>query len=109
MTDHILLRLAAIIKARRASDAGKSYTKELLEAGIEKCARKLGEESLETVFAALGNDDRQLRREAADLLYHLLVLLECRRIPFVDVLAELETRMGTSGLSEKAARTQKPQ
>ena len=68
------------------------------------CARKLGEEATETVIAALGPDTGALRREAADLVYHLLVLLECREVAWQDVLAELESRLGTSGLAEKAAR-----
>jgi phosphoribosyl-ATP pyrophosphohydrolase len=109
MSDLVLLRLAATIKARRGEDAGKSYTKELLDAGTERCARKLGEEAVETLIAALGTDRRALTREAADLLYHLLVLLESRRVPLTDVMAELESRMGTSGLAEKAARETKPQ
>src|SRR5262245_4306793 len=104
MTDTVLPRLAAIIASRRQEQAGKSYTKELLDGGAEKCARKLGEEAVETVIAALGSDSAALKREAADLLYHLLVLLEVRRVPLSDVLAELEGRIGTSGLAEKAAR-----
>jgi phosphoribosyl-ATP pyrophosphohydrolase len=104
MTETVLPRLAAIIASRRQEAAGKSYTKELLEGGAEKCARKLGEEAVETVIAALGSDAAALKREAADLLYHLLVLLEVRRVPLADVLAELEGRIGTSGLAEKAAR-----
>jgi phosphoribosyl-ATP pyrophosphohydrolase len=104
MTETVLPRLAAIIASRRQESAGKSYTKELLDAGAEKCARKLGEEAVETVIAALGTDTGALKREAADLLYHLLVLLEVRRVPLNDVLAELEGRIGTSGLVEKAAR-----
>ena len=104
MTDTVLPRLAAIIAARRAEPSGKSYTKELLDGGAEKCAKKLGEEAVETVIAALGSDTAELKREAADLLYHLLVLLEVRRVPLADVLAELDRRVGTSGLAEKAAR-----
>ena len=104
MTDTVLPRLAAIIAARRTEASGKSYTKELLDGGPEKCAKKLGEEAVETVIAALGSDTTELKREAADLLYHLLVLLEVRRVPFADVLAELDRRVGTSGLAEKAAR-----
>ena len=67
-------------------------------------ARKLGEEATETVIAALGQDKTALTREAADLVYHLLVLLESRQLAWSDVLAELESRMGTSGLAEKASR-----
>jgi phosphoribosyl-ATP pyrophosphohydrolase len=104
MTDDVLQRLAAVIRSRREERASQSYTRQLLEAGPERCARKLGEEATETVIAALGSDPRALTREAADLVYHLLVLLECRRVPWSDVLAELEARTGTSGLSEKASR-----
>jgi phosphoribosyl-ATP pyrophosphohydrolase len=104
MTDDVLQRLAAVIHSRRGEGAGKSYTRELLDAGPEHCARKLGEEATETVIAALGSDKIALAREAADLVYHLLVLLESRHTPWSDVLEELEQRMGTSGLAEKAAR-----
>lgn len=99
----VLDRLAATIEARKGADAGKSYTAQLL-ADPARAAKKLGEEAVETVIAAMGQDGRALTREAADLLYHLLVLLEVRRVPLTDVLAELESRMGTSGLAEKAAR-----
>jgi phosphoribosyl-ATP pyrophosphohydrolase len=105
MSDDVLQRLAAIIEARRSDKASKSYTKELLDAGPERCAKKLGEEATEMIIAALGTDKRAMEREAADLLYHLLVLLASRRIPYAGVVAELNSRMGTSGLAEKAART----
>jgi phosphoribosyl-ATP pyrophosphohydrolase len=104
MTDDVLQRLAALIHSRRDESAAKSYTRELLDAGPERCARKLGEEATETVIAALGPDKAALTREAADLVYHLLVLLESRQLAWSDVLAELEARMGTSGLAEKAGR-----
>ncbi|KAB2920130.1 MAG: phosphoribosyl-ATP diphosphatase [Hyphomicrobiaceae bacterium] len=109
MTNDVLQRLAAMIHARRNDSASKSYTKELLDGGAERCAKKLGEEATETVIAALGTDARALTREAADLVYHLLVLLEVRHVTLDEVLAELESRMGTSGLAEKAARQAKPQ
>jgi phosphoribosyl-ATP pyrophosphohydrolase len=104
MSDDVLRRLAALIHSRRGEDAAKSYTSELLQAGTERCAKKLGEEATETVIAALGSDTIALKREAADLVYHLLVLLESRELALDDVLAELEQRMGTSGHAEKAAR-----
>jgi phosphoribosyl-ATP pyrophosphohydrolase len=104
MSDDTLQRLAATIHARRGEAASKSYTRELLDAGPAHCARKLGEEATETIIAALTQDGRALTREAADLLYHLLVLLESRQVPLGDVLAELTARMGTSGIAEKAAR-----
>jgi phosphoribosyl-ATP pyrophosphohydrolase len=109
MTDAVLQRLAATVHARRSETASKSYTRELLDAGPAHCAKKLGEEATETVIAALSQDARALTREAADLLYHLLVLLESRNVPLRDVMAELESRMGTSGLAEKAARGKPPQ
>ena len=104
MTEDVLQRLATVIRSRRDDSASTSYTRELLDAGPERCARKLGEEATETVIAALGCDKTALTREAADLVYHLLVLLESRHTPWSDVLEELEQRMGTSGLAEKAAR-----
>jgi phosphoribosyl-ATP pyrophosphohydrolase len=104
MPEDVLQQLAALIQSRRGRDAAKSYTKELLDAGVERCAKKLGEEAVETVIAGLGSDAGALKREAADLLYHLLVLLEVRRVPLNDVMAELRSRMGTSGLAEKASR-----
>ena len=109
MTEDVLQRLAALISARRAESASKSYTRELLDGGPERCAKKLGEEATETIIAALGQDNRALTREAADLVYHQLVLLESKRVPLSDILAELETRMGISGFAEKAAREKKPQ
>src|SRR5262245_53020237 len=104
MTDDVLQRLAALIRSRRAESAANSYTRQLIDAGPERCAKKLGEEATETVIAALGADTGALTREAADLLYHLLVLLECRQVPWQDVLAELEPRRRTSRHAEKAAR-----
>lgn len=104
MTDDVLQRLAALIRSRRDDSATKSYTKELLDGGPERCAKKLGEEATETVIAALVSDKTALARESADLVYHLLVLLESRQLAWSDVLEELEQRMGTSGLAEKAAR-----
>jgi len=104
MTQDILHQLAALIGSRRQDSAAKSYTKELLDGGPERCAKKLGEEAVETIIAALGPDRQALTREAADLVYHLLVLLESREVDLDAVLEELESRMGTSGLAEKAAR-----
>ena len=107
MTDDVLQRLAAVIRSRRDESAASSYTRQLLDAGTERCAKKLGEEATETVIAALGTDASALTREAADLVYHLLVLLECRQVPWQDVIAELQSRTGTSGLAEKASRSVK--
>jgi phosphoribosyl-ATP pyrophosphohydrolase len=99
-----LARLAAAIKTRRSDAAEKSYTKQLLDAGPERCAKKFGEEAVEAVLAAVDPDPAHLKAEAADTLYHLLVLLESRGIALADVLAVLDGRMGTSGLDEKASR-----
>lgn len=107
MDDTVLERLAATIKARRTESAAKSYTRQLLDAGPERCARKLGEEAIETVIAGLGQDDQALKAESADLIYHLMVLLESRGVALSEVLGLLESRMGVSGLEEKAARASK--
>ena len=105
MSEDILKNLAATIKARRNASGDQSYTRQLLDAGPEKCAKKLGEEATETIIAALVQTDNDLTNEAADLLYHLLVLLESRMVDFDDVLTKLEQRQGTSGLQEKASRS----
>ena len=104
MNEDVLFRLAETIKARRSEAADKSYTRQLLDAGPERCAKKLGEEAVELVIAGVSQSDQALRAEAADLLYHLLVLLEARDVALSDVLAVLESRTGQSGLAEKAAR-----
>ena len=101
---HTLSQLSALIRSRRADSAEKSYTAQLLNAGPERCAKKFGEEAVETVIAALGSDASALMSEAADTLYHLLVLLESRHVAFDDVLRVLAGRMGTSGIEEKASR-----
>lgn len=104
MTDDVLRDLAATVRARRTESADKSYTRKLLDGGPERCAKKLGEEAVEVVIAGVSQDDAALKGEAADLLFHLLVLLEARGIALDDVLAVLSGRMGTSGLVEKASR-----
>jgi phosphoribosyl-ATP pyrophosphohydrolase len=105
MTDFSLNDLAAIIAARAtAGDAGASYTAKLIADGVERCARKFGEEAVEAVVAAIGEDEAALTAEAADVLYHLLVLLRARNVPLDAVMAELEKRTRQSGLSEKAGR-----
>ncbi|MEE9359836.1 MAG: phosphoribosyl-ATP diphosphatase [Hyphomicrobium sp.] len=108
MSNDILERLAATIRARRTAAAtGSSYTRQLLDAGPAGCAKKLGEEAIETVIAATSESEDKLKEEAADLLYHLLVLLESRSVSLEDVLSVLERRSGTSGLEEKSSRTQR--
>ncbi len=104
MVDDVLRELGATVSARRCESAEKSYTRKLLDGGPELCAKKLGEEAVELVIAAVGQDDAALKAEAADLLFHLVVLLESRGIPLDDVLSVLAGRMGTSGLVEKASR-----
>ena len=104
MSADTLSRLAETIGARRAADAGQSYTRQLLDAGAEKCARKFGEEAIEAVIAGVSGDAGQLTAEAADVLFHLLVLLEARGIAFAEVTRTLEARMQMSGLEEKARR-----
>ncbi len=96
--------LAALIKSRRAEDASTSYTKSLFDAGPPRIAKKFGEEAVEAVIAAMEGDRKALTSEAADVLYHLLVLLEARDIPLSDVVAELGRRTAQSGLAEKASR-----
>lgn len=108
MSNDILERLAATIRARRTATAtGSSYTRQLLDAGPAGCAKKFGEEAIETVIAATSESEDKLKEEVADLLYHLLVLLESRSVSLKDVLSVLERRSGTSGLEEKSSRTQR--
>jgi len=107
MSNDVLERLAATIRARRSAAAtGSSYTRQLLDAGPAGCAKKLGEEAIETIIAGASESDDKLKQEAADLLYHLLVLLESRGVSLEDVLGVLEQRSGKSGLEEKAGRPQ---
>lgn len=96
--------LAATIDARAASGGDASYTRKLLDKGAEHCAKKLGEEAVETVIAAIENDREHLIAESADLIYHLLVLLKSRGVSLKDVEAALGQRTSMSGLDEKAAR-----
>ena len=96
--------LAATIDARAASGGEASYTRKLLYKGAEHCAKKLGEEAVETVIAAVASDRSHLIAESADLLYHLLVLLKARGIALDEVEAALAQRTSMSGLEEKASR-----
>jgi phosphoribosyl-ATP pyrophosphohydrolase len=96
--------LAATIALRSQTSGEKSYTRALLDKGPRGAAKKFGEEAVELIIAAVGQDDAAVRAEAADVLYHLLVLLKAREVPLGDVLAELERRTVRSGLEEKAAR-----
>jgi phosphoribosyl-ATP pyrophosphohydrolase len=99
-----LTRLAATIATRKGADPESSWTAKLLAQGPEKCAEKFGEEAVEAIIEAVKGDKAKLKAEAADVLYHLLVMLAARDVTLDDVLAELEKRAGTSGLAEKAAR-----
>jgi phosphoribosyl-ATP pyrophosphohydrolase len=96
--------LAATIDARAASGGEASYTKKLLDKGAEHCAKKLGEEAVETVIAAVENNRSRLIAESADLIYHLLVLLKARGLTLADVESALGQRTSMSGLEEKASR-----
>jgi phosphoribosyl-ATP pyrophosphohydrolase len=96
--------LAAIIDTRAATGGDASYTRKLLDRGAEHCAKKLGEEAVETVIAAVENDRGRLIAESADLLYHLLVLLKSRGVQFAEIEAALDERTSMSGLEEKASR-----
>jgi phosphoribosyl-ATP pyrophosphohydrolase len=99
-----LEKLAATVASRKGADPETSWTAKLLAKGPEKCAEKFGEEAIEAIIEAVKGDRARLTAEAADVLYHLLVLLASRDVPLADVLAELDRREGTSGIAEKAAR-----
>lgn len=101
-----LSRLAATIAARRGADPETSWVAKLNARGVPVIARKLGEEAVETVIAALSGSREELIGEAADTLFHLLVLLDAKGVALDEVLAELDRREGTSGIAEKAARGQ---
>jgi len=100
----VLGRLAATIATRKAADPESSWTAKLLAKGPEKCAEKFGEEAIEAIIEAVKGDQDKLTSEAADVIYHLLVMLAARDVTLADVLAELERREGTSGIAEKASR-----
>ncbi len=104
MSDNALTRLAATIDARRGADPKESWTAQLLAKGPEKCAEKFGEEAVEAIIEAVKGDRARLTSEAADVLYHLLVMLAARDVSLDAVLAELEQRESRSGIAEKAAR-----
>lgn len=99
-----LAKLTATIAERRSASADSSYVASLFAKGREKIAQKVGEEATETVIAAMAGDPAKLTAEAADLLFHLMVLLEDGGVTIDQVLAELDRREGLSGLDEKAAR-----
>ncbi len=96
--------LAATIEARKSADADSSWTAKLLAQGPEKCAEKFGEEAVEAIIEAIKGDKARLTSEAADVMYHLLVMLASHDLTLTDIENELARRAGTSGLDEKAAR-----
>lgn len=96
--------LAAVIAQRAQADPESSWTAKLLAKGPEKCAEKFGEEAVEAIIEAVKDDKARLTSEAADVLFHLLVMLQSRGVALSDVMAELARRQGTSGIAEKAAR-----
>ena len=97
-------KLFAAIAARKGADPSQSYTAKLLAGGIEKCAKKFGEEATEAVIAAKGGERGAIVHETADLWFHCLVMLSWHGVPLAEVLAELERREGRSGIEEKASR-----
>ena len=100
----VLGRLADEIAKRRNDSPDLSYTAKLLSQGVEKCAKKFGEEAIELALASMKQDKAHITSEAADVLYHLLVLLEASTVSLSEVMQELERRQGVSGLAEKASR-----
>jgi phosphoribosyl-ATP pyrophosphohydrolase len=101
-----LTRLEATIAQRLTASPDKSYVAKLHAKGLKIIAQKLGEEATEAVIAALAGDEIELVGEAADVIFHLMVLLAEKGVPLADVLAELDRREGTSGIAEKASRSE---
>jgi phosphoribosyl-ATP pyrophosphohydrolase len=104
MTTFTLRDLEKRVHERAKAGADMSYTRKLLDRGVAHCAKKMGEEAIETVLAAIGEDNDRLTAEAADLLYHLVVVLHARGVTLADVEAALAARTQQSGLDEKASR-----
>jgi phosphoribosyl-ATP pyrophosphohydrolase len=104
MSGFTLADLERIVAQRAAASPEESWTAKLVAGGQKKAAKKLGEEAVEAVIAAISDDRKNLTDEAADLIFHLLVVLKIASIPFSDVMAELERRTTQSGIAEKAAR-----
>ncbi len=101
---NVLTRLARKIESRKGGDEKKSYAAKLFSRGPEKCAEKFGEEAVEAIIAAAKGDVKNLTEEAADVLFHMLVMLSSRGVKWEDVLGELERREGVSGIVEKQSR-----
>ena len=104
MSEFSLESLAAIVADRAASGDGRSYTAQLAATGVSRCAKKFGEEAVELVIAAASTEPDAIKAEAADVLYHMLVLLHVAGVPFADVKSELQRRTAQTGLQEKAGR-----
>ena len=104
MSQFTLAELEARVRERARASAEKSYTRQLLDKGVAHCAKKFGEEAIETTLAAVSEDRERLIAETADLLYHLLVLLKARDVTLAEVEAALAKRQAQSGLQEKASR-----
>jgi phosphoribosyl-ATP pyrophosphohydrolase len=99
-----LEKLASDVAAKASASADESYTAKLLSKGVAKCAKKFGEEAVELALASVSNDKAETTKEAADVLYHFLVLLKAADISPEEVMVELKRREGTGGLVEKASR-----
>ena len=104
MTEFSLSDLERIVAGRARSGDPDSWTARLFSAGMERAAKKLGEEAVETVISAVSGDKKALVAESADLLYHLIVVLAVAGVPLSEVMTELERRTGQSGIAEKASR-----
>jgi phosphoribosyl-ATP pyrophosphohydrolase len=104
VSEFSLSDLERIVAQRAKASPDESWTAKLVAAGQTKAAKKLGEEAVETVIAAVSQDRKELVGESADLLYHLMVVLNIAGIPLQDILEELQRRTGQSGLREKAGR-----
>lgn len=105
MSKFTLAELEKRVHERAKASAAESYTRALLDKGVAHCAKKLGEEAIETAMAAVQEDRGRLISEAADLLYHLLVVLEARGVALAQIEAELAKRTAQSGHAEKASRS----
>ncbi|OQW78177.1 MAG: phosphoribosyl-ATP diphosphatase [Proteobacteria bacterium ST_bin14] len=108
MAEDFITTLESVIRSRKGADPKTSYTAKLFAAGRAKIAQKVGEEAVETVIAALGDDKAALVGEATDLMFHLLVLLADADLSLNDIRAEMMRREGVSGIDEKAARREEP-
>jgi phosphoribosyl-ATP pyrophosphohydrolase len=104
MNDFTIYDLEKRVRERAKAGADVSYTRKLIDRGVAHCAKKLGEEAIETALAAVAEERERVIEETADLLYHLMVVLEARGITLAEVEAALAVRTGQSGLEEKAAR-----